>query len=815
MSMNKKNFPIFISVLITSVFFTMVFYFVYTNIENDYKEMRRKNFADASLDRQLSSNDIKKLEKISGIKIAGGLSEEKLSALYKNAMLAINFQDSGINQMMEYSDLIEGRFAKNNNEIVLSKNIIEKFKLTIGDSISLSIGDRYFSGKKRNPTSNYNEKESFKSVDNKVYEIVGIYDLVYNKYLNVNFALTVPDENMNLNPYLRFDDFKEAYKNREEIQREMEKHLGKKVDLEFSDAMIDYYGVKRTGMEALSPILIDSVLILFAVLLFVFFIRNIFRVWGLRKVKKLSLYKSIGTTDFQIYQILLKEAMYISVLPVLSGHLIGYFTMNFIYKKMQEIGMVDRILPLSFSFYLSFLILLIAFFIIILALISPLREIAKISIIDGIRGNFYSKEKKKKLSHNLWRELRLNNMTSIKSLRYITAVGTIIVSCFLIIVGISLYNRDFYADKDSDYNMKLVYKTTRQEPPEVFGELMNKLPYEKGYVSRAKYFNVSPEFEFSNEAKENGIEEHLEGYFKELDEKRIDGSLIGLEESELEKLGGKKGEFLLLNIVQKDPRTPLSKAKYIKYMDNPRHLMLYLSGGKPVRKVPIDKLITSSRHIEERLNPFDIQVFTDLETQKNLIINHEKAKEAKANFVLKIKVKESDLLEAKEYVENILKASSAVDEQFYIVTADEISKNQYTSMKAFIFIILGIGIVILLLNITNGYASINISLLSRKKEIGSLFSCGMEKESIKKMYLHEFMIECLKSLAITVVVTILLMMFISVFSAALPMRVLLAYYPWTYFGLFSVLIYTVNIILYYFSLHHILRQEAVDLIRRD
>lgn len=52
--MNKKNFPIFISVFIVSLFFTVVFYFAKVNLDANYMQTRASNFADAHIDDHLS-----------------------------------------------------------------------------------------------------------------------------------------------------------------------------------------------------------------------------------------------------------------------------------------------------------------------------------------------------------------------------------------------------------------------------------------------------------------------------------------------------------------------------------------------------------------------------------------------------------------------------------------------------------------------------------------------------------------------------------------------------------------------------------------
>lgn len=811
--MNKKNLPIFMSVLITALFFTMIFYFVYTNVQDHYKGYRLISFADAELDVKLFSNEIKQLEMIKEIQTAGGLSEELWSARFQEAMLAIHFQDAGINTMREYSNLIEGRFAEHKREIVISQNLAEKYQLEVGDKILLQVGSRYTGEQVLSPTATYTDKESFKEQENREYTVVGIHGNVYNKYLDISFALTMPEENRKLSPYIRFKDFKAAYQNREQIKEEIEKQLGRRVDLNFSEIMMHYYGVKESGMKAWISTIINIISILFVIFLFVFFVRNIFRVWGLRKAGELSMYKSIGTTNSQIYWLLMKEAVLISLLPILIGHGLGYLLMSGIYYQMQKTMAVDKIVFMEFSLALSAVTLGVALFIIMLAVFAPAGAIAKINIIDGIRGNFYAKSRKRKRYKDLWKELRNNNMASIKSLRYITAVGTIIISCFLIAVGIS----DYFSEMsflESDYNINITYKTGQQEVPPVLKEISRHFSEKKAYISRSKYFNMDFEWPLAEEAMASGIDKQLEEYF-EGEEKKIEGMLIGIEEEQLNQLGGKKGEFLLRNLVQEDIKLPLAKAKYIRYLDSPSELSIYLSGAEPATKIKITKEITGIGELEEVIRPLEIQIFTDLDTQKELIEGHNKAQSARSVFELKMKVEDSEITDTKDYLEKTLKAGAAFDEQFNLVSGDEIAAKRSIDVRVLLLIIGGIGLVILLLNITNGYACINLSLLSRKREIGSLYSCGMEKEGLIRLYLTEFGAEEIRSIGITALITAAVMLTIDLLSSSISIKVLLLYFPWLFFGVFAVLIYGVNLLIYYFALRNILKQPVVELIRQE
>src|SRR5699024_9475243 len=108
------------------------------------------------------------------------------------------------------------------------------------------------------------------------------------------------------------------------------------------------------------------------------------------------------------------------------------------------------------------------------------------------------------------------------------------------------------------------------------------------------------------------------------------------------------------------------------------------------------------------------------------------------------------------------------------------------------------------LNITNGYSSINLSLMSRKKEIGSLYSCGMDMDQLKTTYQKEFISEQVKSFILSIFVSLVVMSVISIFSPSLSLEIMLRYYNYWFFIIFSIAVYAINISIYHFSLKRIL-----------
>ncbi|MGF3194883.1 FtsX-like permease family protein [Facklamia sp. P13055] len=808
--MNKRNFPIFISLFIVSLFFSVVIYYGYNNLLIHYKSTMAQNYADAVIKQELNSQEIKQLQSIETVKLAGGTSVQPDSGLYEKDILAISYQDESINQMRSYSEMIEGHFPENDSQIVLSKSFIDKHQLKLGNRLSIKLGSRVVNQKEVGPLSTVTNEETFNVINTKEYEIVGVYEDVYNKYSKITYALTYAISDQPLQASIKFDSFEEAYKNRETLQEQMSQTLDRTLDLEFNERLIAYFGVENDPIQQFmsKAMIIFSLIVCLA--LFIFFIKNIFWVWGLRKIKELSVYKSIGTTNLQIYKLLVKEAIWLSIIPILIGHFLGFAILSDLFINIQKAQEVTKIELIQINPLLSLVILLITFSVVLFAVITPTRKITQISIIDGIKGNISLGKTSKKKADNLWQELRLNNLASIKSQTYISAIGIIIISLFLLVVSISRYYTNF-GYFDEGYNIIVDYYSKDNEIPVVLKDILKEIPHNKGYISKAKYLSIENNLALSNQAEEVGLGKKLKQELEKMESDYLEGFLIALEEKDLKKMGGEKGQFILDNRVQEDPQTPIAKAKKIPYFKNVEKMDIFI-GENYRSKIKIATTINDPGMYESRTLPFQVKLYTDFANYHRLM-EDANSEVARYPYKLKINVAEAEVNDVKHYIEAKINQQVAYDDQYEIISGEEVKKNRAQSLNSLIKIIVAIGLIIVILNLTNGYSSINMSLMNRKKEIGMFYSCGMDSKELKKLYLKEFFFEQIKSFMLSIFVTLGVMISISLLSSTLSLGVLINNYYYLLFLGFSLVIYLINILIYYLSLKRILDRPIIDLIR--
>lgn len=684
-----------------------------------------ENIADATLSGDLTVDDVRSIQEIEDMETVASFDSHRDSAIVEGRLLAINYQDKGYNSLIEDGILREGRFPETKDEIVLSKSLQNELKLELGSRIEIEKGIRYVDGQEIDSLSILTDKEEFITNETKEYTIVGFTENVYNKMTQVHYGATMlKDNSKSYNVLLRFNDFQDAYFKKDEIVSKIEEKTGgKAVELNFVESVIRYYGVDKPIYQRLLPKLVTVFSMIGVILLFVFFIKNIFTIWGIRKIRELSIYKSIGSTDFQIYTRLLKEAIWTSIIPIFFGHMAGYFLINKVNQKVQAIQGVEIIETIPFSIMLTACIVFVSLITVLLSVISPARKISKINIIDGIKGNFNIKNIKRRQHENLWKELQINNSKTIISQRSISILGVFIVAIFNIILAMATYYRE-YGYFEKDYNITTTYISKQKEIPSVLEEIVEMIPNQKAYISASKYITVPMEMEFSDEFKDLKLDKDLIEKGDRLRKNFLEGEIYALDDQAFKEIGGKKGEVLLLNKTQKDPKDPLSKAIYIPYfkpVDELNYRIVNDEEGQ-LRKIKIDQIIYDLKGYEDRLLPFQVRLYTDFDNYQKL--RKDWNKEYKDNYgrdiinyySLEMKVNEEDLKDSRELIETRLNDSISYDERYNILTGDEIKKAHLTDLKSLSYMLGAFALIIFILNITNGYSSINLSLLNRKKK---------------------------------------------------------------------------------------------------
>ena len=809
--MNKKNFPIFISVFIVSLFFTVILYYSYSSISFTNREFRANYYEDAYIEGDIKENELEIIKSNEYIKEVGFESSDSISGKIEDEILSISLFDQAIANMKGDYDLKEGRYPNNFDEIALSENLIKSKNLTISDKVNVEFGKRTLDGKIVNPTYKPTSDEEFIKTTSKEMKIVGI---IKDDPNNISWANILINPNYeNKLTAVKFKSLYKSYDNQDIIEEDLSNKLGRKIKVEFEPAIVDHYYLYESNIGRILKQLPTIFLVILAIGIFVFFNKNIFLVWSLEKIKVLSMYKSIGSTDSQILSLLFKEAVMISILPLLLGHFLGYVVIKKYFSLINSKMGIDVPTSVDFNIILSLVIILISLLIIFISLAITLRKIKKIEIIDGLKGLINFKKSKKKRASTIFKELRINNLASIKSQSYISTIGVSIISVLFILISFSSYMVDlgFYQD---DYNLIVDYYSKDPRLPENLISVDEKIDSKKSFVYQQRNLLIDNNLEFSEEFFANNLDDFLLENTGTDEDNIILADIVGLREEDLNTLGGNKGEFILYNMIQSNPNEPLRDAKMVKFFKNPKKLDLITASGNRT-SIDISKNIDDLKDITLKISRGGAYIFTDFDTYFKLLEDTGNGNLVNYPFTLKMDVNPDQISDSKESIKNFLDKNPRTDESFEVHSDGDRSEEDDKLLGGLLSINFILGAIILALNFTNGYASINSSLMARKREIGNLYSIGMEKTDLEKLLKQEFVFEQIKSFALAILLIFFGITIMSIISSRYSFYVFLKYNNHLAFLGFAILVYAINLLIYHLSLKRILDRPTIDLIRTE
>ncbi len=434
-----------------------------------------------------------------------GIQNENKPYLY-----LIGFSQEAIDNLKV--NLLEGRFPKNENEIVISKHIQTngKVDLRIGDEITLDIGRRMSDEKELKQTNPYNalkysrndfdedltEEEIEKKLEERVeeelvkeftktYKVVGIMERPSRElesYSAPGYTIItlLKDyvEGRNLNVYTRYKNLDKADETTAQIlgieenelrTLSMEEYNNLKYEFDRNTSLIRWENLEFNNGTLTMLYSVASLVIIIIIVTSVFCIRNSFEISITEKIKQYGMLASIGATSKQIRKNVLYEALILAIIGIPIGILSGLGAIFILLKVITSI-LGDGLADMKLIFATNMMSILIAIVLsgvtIYLSARKSARKASKISPIEAIRSNQDIKIKSKKLKSPkfikkifgiggdiAYKNLKRNNK------KYRTTVISIVVSVSIFIAMSSFMGYAFKASsiyyKDYKYNIVL------------------------------------------------------------------------------------------------------------------------------------------------------------------------------------------------------------------------------------------------------------------------------------------------------------------------------------------------------------------------
>lgn len=834
--MNKKNFSILLSVFICSFIFTILGYTEYTQTIGTYFENKRIHPEDIRIENILDEKQINALEQIPNIQSVG-LQQEPFSAKIGEHLLEITNFNTAYYQMVEKM-VVEGKKPTKPSEILIGIDLKEKLQLHLGDTINIDFGTRMQKDEAISPSSIRIQKEDFEVKSSHPFTVVGFTQQKYHPNMQLFSANGLIQEGGKYYPLIKVKNIFKIFETKEQLNTLIQQNYAVEPNILIDRDTLEFFGI--SDERFIPSIFISRIapLLLIAVIL-VFMVSNVFNIWAIYKIKEFSMYKSIGASKMQIYLLLLKQSITISILPMIFGHLFGIGVVYLIYQSMlRKVSMLFQITQESFqlNFAVSFAILAVIVLIVMTASIFPARKVSKIDIIDGLKGNLNFKNYKKRQRKNLFTELKVNNRKIFRAQILVSIAGLILVLLLISSTAINSSNQYLFEQSESDFNLSLRYSSANNRYPVIFDEFVENIMPEKHFVSISKYIMIDKErLHYSDTFQKIGFDKKYEQTDSMFSLGYLEGSIYGLDQESFEQIGGKGNEILLYNQVKTRLDQPASEQESVPYFKDLDKLWIkYDFENEKYYPITIDREISSfglgyPKNLPFKIYPVEDLGFHDLPYRVilitsidgfNRIIEDASRDYATSNqefprlyYNLNLKVDTSAIKDLSLYMDSRIQEAVVQNEKYHIrnsILEKEFKQSQNNFIQFLnLFTLLGT----LCLNIANCYSTANLSFFNRKNEIGTLLSCGMDREELKKILYDELKRQLALSLSVSLLINLLFIWYLVLTVPGIEWHLIARFISYPFLLLSVGCIALFNFLIYSHAMNSILKRDILSLIR--
>ena len=806
-----------------------------------YWHLKLSNINKEDIEKLKNNRDIKDLNIINDV----GYAKLAKSANENRPYIHLYSLDEKSFNNMEL-ELVEGTYPQNNNEIAISKSIIDdaQVDLKIGDTITFNIGDRYIgdrmlsSGYEFEPAELTNEpenvdlilsempedstketdverKEEIKVNFTKEFTIVGIMSENEQPIKPISFmydagyaCVTNGLDEGETNAYIAFKNPLDSETSIDEILR-INLNSGEISEYSYS---INYELLKwesfntNLGDSSLN-MMIAVVIIVIAIIILtsVYCIKNTFSISLTEKIKMYGMLSSIGATKKQIKKSVIQEGMILSLIGIPVGILVGILLVYILVIAVR--GALSGILDIVF-FKITLLPILISIILgivtVYLSCLSAARKAKKITPLEAIKSSNDIKIKSKKIkSPKIIKKIfGVGGVIAYKNLKrskkkYRTTVISIAMSVFVFIASSTLINYAFEAMggyyKDYDYNIK--FSSTSSD-----GQELKQILNDENFSNYTLLYKTNSILKITDMSK---LSEFGKTVFIENDlykNNEIPIEIYGLNSEDfkeyLEKLGvdydKNKDKAVLLDYYSLYKEGKTIKNRLLTYSPNDS-----ISGNVEDKEfnVSISKITETVPDGLEGTYFYSAVIVLNVDEYGNNF-----------NFVPNMLTTNS------EEPDDLAKRSQKYDNMYVTNIASEVRFYDSVRLVVYIFAYGFIGI-ITLIGVTNIFNTLTSNIDLRQREFAMLKSIGMTKKEFNKMINLETLFYSLKALIFGIVLGLIASFAIyKAFAQSLdygfkiPMQAILI----------SILfVFVIVFIIMKFAIGKINKQNIIDTIRKE
>lgn len=644
--------------------------------------------------------------------------------------------------------LEEGKYPTNENEIVLSRRVMNNSNYKIGDIITLDVGTRKTTDgyDLRDSNPYHKDLEILENPVKKEYKVVGF--ISRHNWGQSNYGVTASSESAKMKAYVSLKNPREykssipeilgvqtlsnVYENPEinGYYCTVNNELLRWEVFKFSDDTITmFYAV---GAVVISIIVISSV----------FCIRNSFAISTLEKMRMYGMLASVGVTKKQIRRSVIYEGLVLAIIGIPLGVLSGIFADFVIIKVINAIlsGVLFQYVD-GFVFKISILAIILSTVLglvtIYFSSIFSAIKAGKVSPIENLRNSKEIKINSKKLRtpkiidaiFKTGGELAYKNLKRSKK-KYRTTVISLTVSIF-VFISMSAFINDTFRESgqyytDYDYNVRITNVSNLSN--DKVEEIKNLSSYEKMYLTyTTKEYIDLEDRSYIIDYPDDGSEEE--------DLKYINIGILGLDDASFKAYAEK------LKVPYDDVKKKGILCDNYIYITNEgrekRTSRFSYKKGDVVRgtifedksiAIPIGAITKQQPYGYERYyyNGGYLVVNKDYYDDLGLYLDK-----------ILVDVKKAD---------NFLKDVTAIDKDLDVDDLNESVREEKSILLVVSIFLYGFITVITLIGVTNIFNTITSNMELRSKEFAMLKSIGMTKKEFNRMMNLETLFYSFKSL---------------------------------------------------------------------
>ena len=740
--------------------------------------------------------------------------------------------------------LKKGSYPKNESELIVTQDLLNKWNKKIGDKITLNLGELIYDdmgmiSKLKNP-----QKTTFK--------IVGTLDkALYNsKFAIAGFDINAVDKNEKFDVSICTKNPKDIYKtaisigkNIGLVQKDNPKdesyNYDEQANLYFKDIEYNEGLLRLLGASSYSNINITLLLIvgLVASLVIIATIATIYNSFSIaisERKKQFAILNSIGATKSQIMKFVFLEGFLVSIVGIPIGLLSGTVAIDIVFKviktffKTSMFGELDlRVVFSPIVLILSTLVILLTIFI---SALIPAINAAKISPLEAIKNSSNLKVGKIKSSKLVKKIFKTEGELAYKNLR--RNKGKFRITLFSLVISIVIFisfngfvdmfveaNQINYGSITNDLTLYENNLLTKEEVQKTIDELkkingLKDVAIDKGYnlnvhvdekninkdlresLKQSHYVDMdNSNYNFINSRL------YIPGYFSisniKLSEGKFDrktakaeNGVILVRYSYQESLA-KKGKVVLSNYKVGDTLNCT--------------ITSYDSDGKESEKevklkilAITDEILTGNNQYPE--TSFGVVAYDDLIPSLGITDD-----ESSSNlYYVATNQEKSTRDEVKKVAEeNNLSVMDSIDE------AQKLEQTMNV-MKIFVY---GFIVVISLVSVTNIINTISTNINLRKREFAIIKSIGVTPQGFKKMIYMESILYGILSLLYGIPIGICMNVLMNkILEGVITVQTLI---PYKAILICVVAIFIITFIASYIPLKKISKENIIDNIRQE